>query len=178
MTSTDDRPLLIDCYCCQGGASAGFDAGGFRVIGVDKFPQPRYPYEFVQMDVIEFLFTLLFAGEAAGIRLDDIAAFAASPPCQRRTRAQKIQRREHPRLIAPTRDLLIQLDRPYIIENVEPDGPDDDPLIDPVTLCGTMFGLHTYRHRQFESTITLTVPEHPEHPARAVKMGRPLQPGD
>lgn len=172
------RPLLVDLFCCQGGASTGYEAAGFRVIGVDMHPQPRYPFPFVQMDAILFLFTMLMFGEVAGINAADVVAYAASPPCQRRTRAQKIRGREHPRLITPTRQFLRQLGRPYIIENVVPDGPDDDPLIDPVTLCGAMFGLHTYRHRQFEASFPIEVPSHPGHDRPTVKMGRPLADGD
>lgn len=29
------RPLLIDLYCCQGGAGKGYELAGFDVIGVD-----------------------------------------------------------------------------------------------------------------------------------------------
>jgi DNA (cytosine-5)-methyltransferase 1 len=168
------RPLLLDLFCCQGGAGAGYAAAGFDVIGVDLAPQPRYPFRFVQADALGYLRMLVTTGAIGAF-----AAVHASPPCQRKTRAQKIQQREHPALIAPTRELLAATGLPYVIENVVPDGADDDPLIDPVMLCGAMFGgLHTYRHRLFESSIPLAVPEHPRHAAPTVKMGRPVQPGD
>jgi DNA (cytosine-5)-methyltransferase 1 len=138
------RPLLLDLYCCQGGAAAGYTAAGFDVIGVDLAPQPRYPYRFVQADALAYLRMLIDTGAIGAF-----AAVHASPPCQHKTRAQKIQQREHPALIGP------------------------------VTLCGAMFpGLHTYRHREFESNIPLTVPAHPEHRAPTVKMGRPICDGD
>lgn len=167
------RPRLLDLYCCQGGASAGYAAAGFDVTGVDKDSQPRYPYRFVQADALAYLRRLITTGE-----IDDYAALAASPPCQRRTRCQKIQGREHPALIAPTRALMQATGLPYVIENVPADGEDDDPLIDPVELCGAMFGLHTYRHRLFESNFAITAPPHRIHGAATVKMGRPLRPGD
>ncbi|GLW30156.1 DNA methylase [Actinoplanes regularis] len=168
------RPLLLDLYCCQGGAAAGYAAAGFDVIGVDLAPQPRYPYRFVQADALGYLRMLIDTGAIAAF-----AAVHASPPCQRKTRAQKIQQRDHPALIAPTRALLAATGLPYVIENVVPDGSDDDPLIGPVTLCGAMFpGLHTYRHREFESNMPLTVPAHPPHRAPTVKMGRPVHDGD
>ena len=179
------QPRLLDLYCCQGGASMGYRHAGFDVVGVDIAPQPRYLFPFFQGDVLEVLKALLageslrFAGGIGTYALGDFDALHASPPCQRRTKAQKIQKREHPALIAPTRFFLEMTGLPYVIENVVPDESSrDDPLIDPVMLCGAMFGLETYRHRLFESNFPLTVPEHPEHVARTAKMGRPPQPGE
>lgn len=155
---------LLDLYCCQGGASAGYAAAGFDVIGVDIDPQPNYPFKFFQADAIDFL--LRYGGDF-GLRV-------ASPPCQRYSRAQKIQQREHPDLIGPTRDALRAVGGPYIIENVEEARPE---LIDPIMLCGTSFNLHTYRHRLFESDLDLKAPEHLPHAWKLTKMGRPPQPG-
>lgn len=167
------KPRLLDLYCCQGGAAAGYAAAGYEVVGVDLDPQPRYPYEFHEADALEFL-----ADNMAWIRRH-FAAIVGSPPCQRKTKAQKIRGRNHPALIAPTRRLLQKIGLPYVLENVVPEGEDDDPLIDPVMLCGAMFpGLHTYRHRLFESSVPLTVPAHPVHTNPTVKMGRPLRDGD
>lgn len=159
-----NRPKLLDLFCCQGGAGMGYHRAGFDVVGVDLFPQPRYPFAFHQRDAIEFL-------RIHGKRFD---AIHASPPCQAKTKAQKIMGNEHPRLIGPTRELLLELGLPYVIENVVPDDPatDPDPLIDPFELCGAMFGLGTYRHRQFETNFYVPVPEHPKHVARTTKMGR------
>ena len=56
-------------------------------------------------------------------------------------------------MIKPTRELLDEIDIPYVIENVS--GARGD-LINPIMLCGTMFGLETKhgsqlrRHRFFE----------------------------
>lgn len=88
--------------------------------------------------------------------------------------------RRHPRLIAPTRELLIESGLPYVIENVVPENEekDEDPLIDPIELCGAMFGLGTYRHRLFESNMPITAPDHPAHTARTTKMGRPPVDGE
>lgn len=159
------RPRLLDLYCCQGAASAGYMAAGFDVVGVDINPQPRYPFPFWRRDAVEF-------AKRYGRFFD---AVHASPPCQRYTKAQRIQGREHPDLIGPTREVLLELGLPYVIENVE-DARDE--LVDPVTLCGASFGLHTYRHRLFESNLTLEVPAHLEHTHSTVKMGRALKPGD
>ncbi|WP_082772187.1 hypothetical protein [Actinoplanes sp. TFC3] len=167
------RPRALDLYCCQGGASAGLAAAGYDVTGVDKDPQPRYPFRFVQADALAYLRQLITTGE-----IHEYVLVTASPPCQRRTKCQKIRGREHPALIAPTRALLQATGLPYVIENVPPEGEDDDPLINPVELCGAMFpGLHTYRHRHFESNLPLAVPVHPVHEKPTVKMGRPVEPG-
>lgn len=167
------RSLVLDLYCCQGGASAGYVRAGFDVTGADLEPQPRYPYRFQRADALELLRVLIGTGKIHRYKL-----VHASPPCQRRTRCQKIQGREHPALIGPTRELLIETGLPYVIENVPADGLDDDPLIDPVTLCGATFGLHTYRHREFETNFPLPVPPHKPHEHRQIKMGRPVREGE
>lgn len=77
----------------------------------------------------------------------------------------------YPQLIGPTRELLRLLGRPWVIENVP-----GSPLIDPIELCGHMFGLELYRHRLFESSFPITVPDHPEHVTPASKAGH-WQPG-
>lgn len=152
------KPRLLDLFCCQGGASMGYQRAGFdRIVGVDIDPQPRYPFRFWQRDALRFL-------KSYGKFFD---AVHASPPCQAFTNAQKIMGNEHPDLLTPVRELLLELGKPFIIENVP-----GAPLRDPVTLCGAMFGLETYRHRLFESNVELTAPEHPEHVARTTKMGR------
>lgn len=157
------KPLLLDLFCCQGGASAGYVAAGFDVVGVDINPQPRYPYRFIQADALLYL-------EHMGGLYD---AIHASPPCQAFTLCQRIQDNEHPDLVGPVRELLVEIGVPYIIENVE-----GAPLIDPVLLCGEMFGLRTYRHRLFESNLPLAAPEHPAHVRRTTKMGRPVADGE
>lgn len=148
---------LLDLFCCQGGASRGYVDAGFEVVGVDIDPQPHYPFSFFQRDAVDFL-------RLHGRRFD---AIHASPPCQAFTNAQKIQGNEHPNLIDPVRELLLDLGKPYVIENVP-----GSPLKNPVELCGAMFGLETYRHRLFETNWDLVAPEHPAHTARTTKMGR------
>ena len=101
-------------------------------------------------------------------------AIHASPPCQAHTLAQKIMKNDYPDLIKPTREALRSIGRPYVIENVP-----GAPLFDAVELCGSMFGIETYRHRLFETGgFELRVPEHPAHEARTTKMGRPPRDGE
>ncbi|MGW1322020.1 SAM-dependent methyltransferase [Streptomyces antibioticus] len=160
------RLRLLDLYCCQGGAAMGYDHAGFDVTGVDKEPQPRYPYAFVQADAIAFVL-------GHGAEFDFIHA---SPPCQHDTACQRIQGNTHPDLIAPTRAALESTGRPWVIENV---GGALPKLHDPVMLCGPMFRLDTYRHRYFEpgGGFTLPQPAHPAHTVPQAKMGRPIPPG-
>lgn len=155
-----NRPRLLDLFCCQGGAAAGYVAAGFEVVGVDMDPQPRYPYEFHQ-------------GDALTYPLDGFDVVHASPPCQAYTAAQTIRKNVHPDLVDPIRQRLTAWGGVWTIENVP-----GAPLVDPIELCGTMFGLHTYRHRLFESNAQLRQPIHYPHMGSPVKMGRPLRPGD
>lgn len=143
---------MLDLFCGAGGAGMGYYLAGFEVVGVDIEPQPRYPFEFHQADALEYL-------AAHGHKFDVIHA---SPPCQRystMTVGRWQDRIEnHPDLIAPTRELLKKIGKPYVIENVENARAE---LINPVLLCGTMFGLKTKhgsqlrRHRYFELSFPI-----------------------
>ncbi len=152
-----NRPLLLDLFCGAGGAAVGYHRAGFDVVGVDIAPQPNYPFEFVRMDALE-----LANGWSWRDWRYEFAAIHASPPCQRYS---DLARRNGnadawPDLVAATRQALRSTGLPYVIENVE-----GAPLIDPVMLCGTMFGgLRVIRHRLFESNLSLSQPMHPEHP--------------
>ncbi|WP_405693959.1 SAM-dependent methyltransferase [Streptomyces sp. NBC_01185] len=157
---------FLDTYCCQGGAAKGYSDAGARVTGVDKDPQPRYPFAFIQSDAIAYI-------REHGAEFDFIHA---SPPCQHDSDCQRIQGRDHPDLISPTRDALNSTGRPWVMENVRGALP---KLHQPVMLCGAMFGLETYRHRYFETGggFTLAQPHHPQHAVPQAKMGRPVPPG-
>lgn len=163
-------PLVIDFFCCQGGASKGYVDAGFEARGVDNVFQSRYPYTFFHQDALKTLEKMI------GVKYPYPVLLHGSPPCQGYSSTQRIQGNDHPLLIAPFRELCIASGLPYIIENVE-DAREE--LIDPITLCGTMIpGLNTYRHRLFESNMPLVAPVHPVHREWTVKMGRPLMVGD
>jgi|SRR3954469_7198201 DNA (cytosine-5)-methyltransferase 1 len=141
-------PLLLDLFSGAGGAAMGYHRAGFRVIGVDIRPQPRYPFEFHQMDVME----------ALGLDLSNVDVIHASPPCHRWSVASSGFGWNLPDLIEPTRAALRNWGGPYLIENVEA-----APLVAPTVLCGSMFGLGVIRHRGFESNCPLIAADHGVH---------------
>lgn len=163
-------PWLLDAFCGAGGASVGYWLAGFNVVGVDIVDFKRYPFTLIVNDALQELRYLRKDGDLMGYRFVGVHA---SPPCQAFTEAWKIRQNDHPDLVGPVRDLLEELGLPYVIENVE-----GAPLIEPVTLCGAMFGLRTYRHRLFETNFGLPQPPHPKHVARTTKMGRPPKPDE
>lgn len=127
---------LLDLFCGAGGAGMGYHQAGFEVVGVDINPQPRYPFEFHQADALQFLSEF---GK-------DFDVIHASPPCQEYSVTKALPNvGEYPKLIEPIRELLMKTGKPYVIENVP-----GAPLINPLELCGTMFGLQLIRHRLFE----------------------------
>lgn len=158
------RPYLLDLFCGQGGAAAGYIAAGWHVIGADLADHSkRYPGEFHQGDALAFLAT-------NGAAVD---AIHASPPCQGysiATAGNPSARAKHKRMIAATRELLILAGKPWVIENVE---QARSQMVDPIMLCGRMFGLGALdedgmplvldRHRLFESNMPLAAPAHPKH---------------
>lgn len=168
------KPVLLDIGCRQGGATRGYQNAGFYVIGVDIEPQPRYiGDEFILMDGLIALRNLVMHGSVLRTQLVQVHAVHTSWPCQGYSNTQRIRKNDHPRLIEEGRELLEKIGIPYVQENVE-----GAPLLNPVTLCGTMFGLRTYRHRLFEANFPLTAPEHQPHAQQQIKMGRPVQEGD
>lgn len=149
-------PLALDLFSGAGGCAAGYHRAGFEVIGVDLADQPRYPFPFVQGDALEVMDRLL-AGEAvSGVRLRDVSAIHASPPCQLWSQATLGQRRAgktYPDLLTPLRPRLARVTVPWVIENVP-----GAPLRPDFRLCGCMFGLELpgvgqlRRERWFETS--------------------------
>jgi DNA (cytosine-5)-methyltransferase 1 len=134
------KPRLLDLFCGAGGAAMGYFRAGFDVVGVDINPQPNYPFEFIQADAL--------ALDPAFI--DGFDAIHASPPCQDYSALKGLSSSERGKMIDPVRDLLCKSRLPWIIENVV--GSD---LRNPITLCGSSFGLGVWRHRKFETSFPI-----------------------
>ena len=136
----------LDLFCCGGGAGMGYHLAGMEVVGVDIEPQPKYPFQFVQADALEYL-------AAHGHEFDFIHA---SPPCQGYSHLTPAKNKaDHERMIPAVRELMIKTGKPWVIENVA--GARKE-LRDPVMLCGSMFGLRTQRHSFFETSRPVTAP--------------------
>lgn len=162
------KPLLLDAFCGAGGCTKGYQDAGFYVVGIDIKPQPRYiGDDFVQMDALEALRILIGGGYIVGktgqkYYLSDFAVISTSPPCQIHSEMTKGRWKDrlknHLDLIPAVRELLIKSGKPYVIENVEGARAE---LINPLMLCGTMFGLcasndaQLWRHRYFETNPVL-----------------------
>jgi DNA (cytosine-5)-methyltransferase 1 len=161
-----ERPImkLLDLFCGAGGAAMGYHLAGFdSITGVDCEPQTRYPFGFVQGDALEY----------AAAHAHEFDVIHASPPCQAYSKARNLQGNEHPDLVATVRELLRASGKPYVIENVQ-----GAPLINPITLVGSMFGLRTMRPRLFECSFDVPFVLAPPPAAKHAKMGRPPKDGE
>lgn len=161
-------------------------------VDIEPQPNYPYPFlrmdaikflKLIETNGFRFIWTL-DSGRTmeTGIHLSDIAGFWASPPCLDTTNLKHAPNaKEHKCFIKPTQRELRRLEKkymiPYIIENV--DSPvARERLKDPVLLCGRQFDLgvsithlepiqtvhyHLDRHRLFECSFPVYVPEHNNH---------------
>ena len=142
-----NKPRLLDLFCGAGGASMGYAEAGFDVTGIDLKHGKRYPYTYIRGDVRDYL-NLEF--------LSQFDVIVASPPCQTFSATKHLRNAQGKstskvNMIPEVREALIASGKPYVIENVP-----NAPLINPIQLCGSAFGLKVRRHRLFESNVALT----------------------
>lgn len=139
---------LLDLFCGAGGAAAGYFAAGFSdITGIDHLLQKRYPFKFIQADAMEYL-------KEHGHEFDFIHA---SPPCQGYSVCKNmpnVDAAKYPKLISELRSIFQRIGSPYCIENVQ---GAQRFMVEPVTLCGTMFELKILRHRLFEITPEIAI---------------------
>lgn len=126
------KPRCLDLFCKQGGVSKGLVSAGYDVTGLDIDDQPLYPFPFIKANALTY-------------PLDDFDFYWASPPCQLYSRLKGLVKHSYVDLIVDVRNRLKSTGKPFVIENVP-----GSPLLNPILLCGTMFGLKVRRHRLFE----------------------------
>lgn len=138
------RALVL--FSGSGGMSEGYRRAGFEVVDVDLDPRLRNPHGYWHADAM--------ALAAEPWLLDAFDLVHGSPPCQRWAAGARA-RENHPDLIAPLRELLLDWGGPYVIENVA-----GAPLRFPAVVCAGALGcvvgdMQLHRHRYFESSLPL-----------------------
>ena len=142
------KPLALELFAGEGGATRGLMAAGFDVIAVD-----------VKRSVVAHnpAWMTLTEDWRAAVEAARRPSFVwASPPCQRYSHGTVAgHAHKHPDLIGEVRDYLLDWGVPFVLENVE-----RAPLRHDAVLCGASFGLtandgqrdlYLRRHRIFEA---------------------------
>ncbi|MFS8203276.1 DNA methylase (plasmid) [Streptomyces sp. CWNU-52B] len=155
------RRRVLDLFSCAGGAAMGYHRAGYEVDGCDIAERPRYPFTYHRGDALEYLAHLIATGE-----IERYTLVHASPPCQAGcaltvgTNHSQGWGEAHTDLVAPTRELLDASGLPYVIE--QPNGR--AKIRKDLSLCGVMFGLGVFRHRNFElGRWSTPKPRHVKH---------------
>lgn len=161
------RRMLLDAFCCAGGATRGYQDAGFYVVGVDHQDQPDYcGDEFYRGDAPTFI-------REHGHRFDVIQA---CPPCQDKiaitagNRARPGWTDSHVDLVPPTRAALAEVRVATGAVTVMECGVGRHLRRD-LQLCGEMFSLGVIRHRDFEiDGADVPQPVHVPHRGRVSGM--------
>lgn len=155
---------VLAAFCGVGGDTAGWQAAGYEVTGVDIDEQPDYCGDhFARGDAVAFI-------RDHGHEFDVIHA---GPPCQHDctlTAGTNAGKFAYPDLLEPTLRALQATGRPWVLE--QPPGRATRRMryllrAPDLTLCGEMFGLGVIRHRNFWIDGALVAqPPHPRHRGR------------
>ena len=143
------RVLILDLFCAAGGVSEGFRRMTATSVGVDASDQPFFAARFGE-ECFELGDALDRDRLRRLVRQLRPSAIWASPPCEASsTLTFGGKPSVAQRLIAMTRDALIEMGLPFVIENVR--GAASELLPHAITLRGQEFGLETERPRLFEA---------------------------
>ena len=137
------RPLAADLFCGEGGMSHGLALAGFEVDAVDTVARPR----FTQHPRVKF-----YLADALEFDISKYDVVFASPPCQsfstmKHAAGANVVSKEL-NLLPDVRKKCKEASKLHCMENVIGAGSE---LVEPIGLCGTMFGLNVARHRLFET---------------------------
>jgi DNA (cytosine-5)-methyltransferase 1 len=156
------KPRLLDLFCGEGGAAAGYVAAGFEVVGVDSNPKVKQRY-------LESGASAFDCADANDYPLDGFDAAHWSPPCKDHTDLAARSGGDGtgwmlPRAVARARASGL----PFVVENVEGARRHMDGA---VMLCGSMLGLGAWtpgthrmvwrnlkRHRLFLTSFAVLTP--------------------
>ncbi len=165
---------MLDLFCCEGGAAAGYTAAGFDVHGVDR---ENVAGRYLRSGASGFT-----RGDATTHPLDGYDAVHASPPCKDHTDLAAQSGGDGTGwMLAHTIDRLrawgARTGRPWVVENVV--SQSTRAVMDgAIMLCGSMFDIkvpgtsfrsrgvvthvprwrHLQRHRLFVSNVPMLTP--------------------
>ena len=148
---------ILDLFCGEGGASMGYfraaskirdvakiKAGriiNIEIVGVDKRPMKRYPFDFIEADALSLDYEYL----------DTFDFIHASPPCKSYTSLYHFSRHDIDKSVLPRVLMLLEAaGKPYVVENVP-----QAPIRADVQLDGTMFNLALKRRRIFQTNASI-----------------------
>lgn len=105
--------VMVDLFCGRGGWTKGFMAHGWHCVGIDLFPQPDYPGEFIQADIAQMY------------ELPPADFYCCSSPCEQFSVHGMKHFHPNPKwpwlgiaLFEHARQMLEATGKPYVMENV------------------------------------------------------------
>ena len=147
--------MAADLCSAEDGTSHGLGLMGYRVRSTDILDRGKHSLHPNLSFSLGNASSTLVDG-IPFVNLDSCNIGFASPPCQKFSTMKHAAGADvvskELNLIPDVREAFIKAGIPYCIENVLGAGPE---LINPIGLCGTMFGLNVSRHRLFECNIVL-----------------------
>lgn len=154
------KPRLLDLFARAQGTSVGYARAGFAVTASDIDTYEKHPEvaEWVMADAFDVLDDVTYCRT--------FTAITASPNCEGYSDLASLPTTAFRAQEIPiVREKLERIGRPYVIENVP---RARKHMIDPVQLCGSMFGLgatcrkgetrRLRRHRLFDASPGLVLP--------------------